>query len=96
MADYLITSHKLLLSDVQSLLLSPDATILSVHEERGDLYLWLLEDVEALPVEYTVYVLGTNYAADKVASATGRIFHGTAHMSNGLVWHVFVYNKEAP
>lgn len=92
---YTIHKHRLLITDSQRLFLPPNAIVLSVHHQDGELYLWVAGDVDETPIPHTVYIVGTGHPANHVASGSGSVFLGTAHMPSGLVWHVFVYNHES-
>jgi hypothetical protein len=64
------------------------AKFLSVGEQAGRLMLWALVTEEAHTLPVTVSVLGTGNPASHLSGYDK--FVGSAQMSNGLVWHVFV------
>ena len=71
-----------------TILLPEGSDILSVHEQNGKIMLWALIDTEAESMEgVKVNVFGTG---EEIDDDDLLIFIGTAHMSSGLVWHVFL------
>lgn len=63
------------------------AKVLSVHEQRGEICVWALVDINQPKTEYPFYVYVTGF---HVTEDTSR-FLGTVHLEGGsLVFHVFM------
>lgn len=83
-----IFKYPLKLIDIQSVTMPARGTILSVHEQRGQLCIWALVDQEIHASVREIYIVGTGHPADHINDSTR--FIGTCVTEGGsLVWHVF-------
>lgn len=79
----------------QTLEMRAGAQVLSVGADpQGDPCLWALVDPEARPEAWFVMVAWTNDVIP-AACLRGTRFLGTAVTPDGLVWHVWMREKEA-
>lgn len=61
---------------------------LHVGEQNGRLFLWIYVDTNFENEEVIVDVVGTGW--EYICDGKYMQYVGTAQMSNGLVWHVFI------
>lgn len=83
-----VYKYPLVLTDVNVVVLPPDAEILSVQEQPGQLALWALVDPSAPHIaQRTICIAGTGHPLD---SSVGYRHISTFQMHGGnLVFHAF-------
>ena len=82
-----IYKYTLNIEDTQVVALPPDATLLSVGEQNGQLQLWAMLDSTAAVITRHIRIFGTGHPVNEDTKLS---FIGTVITMDGrLVWHVF-------
>jgi hypothetical protein len=84
-----IYKYKLEIKDKQTIEMPPVDFILHLGEQDGELYIWVMVDLEIpklIPMEFKI--LGTGQPT-KDPDLGLLSYIGSVQMKSGLVWHVF-------